>query len=69
VVFLLNTLGYWSLERIWRFWPALLILIGVYMLYVRLADRSEESTLPPPLSPGSSGHSPGGGGENISVEE
>ncbi|HYM11293.1 MAG TPA: B-box zinc finger protein [Bryobacterales bacterium] len=49
VMFLLNTLGYWSLERIERFWPVLLILAGVYMLYGRLAARAAaQDSLPPP---------------------
>ena len=40
VIFLLHTLGYWSMERILRFWPVALIALGVYLLYARLADRS-----------------------------
>lgn len=59
VIFLLNTLGYWSLERIERFWPVLLILAGVYMLYSRLAGRSAaEDSLPPPTL-GHAGSHPG----------
>ncbi|MBI3698733.1 MAG: hypothetical protein HY238_28325 [Acidobacteria bacterium] len=39
VVFLLHTLGYWSMDRILRFWPVLMIAAGVYLLYARLAAR------------------------------
>jgi hypothetical protein len=41
VIFLLNTLGYWSLERVLRYWPVLLILLGIYLLYARLSARSD----------------------------
>ena len=53
VIFLLNTLGYFSLERLFRYWPVLLILLGVYLLYARLAARSESGSSPP--ASGSSG--------------
>jgi hypothetical protein len=39
VIFLLNTLGYWSVERMLRFWPVLLIALGVYLLVGRLSAR------------------------------
>jgi TM2 domain-containing membrane protein YozV len=45
VVFLLNTLGYWSFYRMLRFWPVLMIAAGIYLLYVRLAGRTAS---PPP---------------------
>ncbi len=45
VVFLLNTLGLWSLHRILRFWPVLLIATGLYLLFGRVAGRSNR--LPP----------------------
>ena len=37
VVFLLNNLEIVRLYQIFRFWPAFLILLGVYMLYARVA--------------------------------
>ncbi len=52
VVFLLHTLGYWSLERILRYWPVLLIVLGIYLLYTRVAERSNG---PPPASGHDSG--------------
>jgi hypothetical protein len=39
VLLLLNTLGVLDFESIARFWPVLLIAAGVYMLYVRIAER------------------------------
>jgi hypothetical protein len=39
VVFLLNTLGVLRFYQILQFWPVLLILLGVYMLWVRVAER------------------------------
>src|SRR6185436_3087349 len=36
VLLLLNTTDLIPLERILRYWPVLLIVVGVYMLYVRL---------------------------------
>ncbi len=50
VVFLLHTLGYWSMERVLRFWPVLLIAAGVYMLYARLTMPSMPDA--PPAAPG-----------------
>ena len=43
VVFLLNTLKLFPIERILRFWPLLLIAAGVYLLYARLAARRVEN--------------------------
>jgi len=37
VVFLLSNLGLLEIRRVLRYWPVLLIALGVYMLYVRLA--------------------------------
>jgi hypothetical protein len=42
VVFLLHTLGYWRLADVVRFWPVLLILFGVYMLYRSIMDQARE---------------------------
>lgn len=47
-VLLLSTTDIISIERLLRFWPVLLIVAGVYMLYARMsaaraADRSEAS--------------------------
>jgi TM2 domain-containing membrane protein YozV len=43
VLLLLNTTDIIPLERVLRYWPVLLILLGVYMLYVRLTGLSEHS--------------------------
>jgi len=43
VVFLLNNLDFFQVERIIRFWPVLLIFLGVYMLYVRMSSSSQTS--------------------------
>jgi hypothetical protein len=40
VVFLLNNLDFFQVERLIRFWPVLLIGLGVYLLYVRMSDSS-----------------------------
>ncbi len=40
VAFLLNSLGIWRLHQVVRFWPVLLILAGVYMLFARLTGRT-----------------------------
>ena len=50
VIFLLHTLGYWSLDRILRFWPVLMIVAGLYLLYGRLVARSTPDVLPPAKS-------------------
>jgi hypothetical protein len=42
VMFLLNNLNLIELHRLLRFWPVLLIAMGVYMLYARLAAHSSE---------------------------
>ena len=39
VLLLLNTLDLLNFELIARFWPVLLIAAGVYMLYVRIAEK------------------------------
>lgn len=41
VLLLLNTTDLIPLERILRYWPVLLIVVGIYMLYVRLAGPSQ----------------------------
>jgi TM2 domain-containing membrane protein YozV len=43
VLLLLNTTDIIPLERVLKYWPVLLILLGVYMLYVRLTGLSEQS--------------------------
>ncbi len=43
VLLLLNTTDIIPLERVLRYWPVLLILLGVYMLYVRLTGLSVRS--------------------------
>ncbi len=44
VIFLLNNLDYFQIERIIRFWPVLLIFLGVYMLYARMSSSSQTSS-------------------------
>ena len=47
VLFLLHTLGYWRLGDLIRFWPVLLIGLGVYMLYrsvVAQRDRDQQAS-------------------------
>jgi hypothetical protein len=41
VIFLLNNLDFFEVERIIRYWPVLLIGLGAYMLYVRMSSSSE----------------------------
>jgi len=41
VIFLLNNLDLFQVERIIRYWPVLLIGVGVYMLYARMSGSSE----------------------------
>jgi hypothetical protein len=41
VIFLLNNLDLFQVERVIRYWPVLLIALGVYMLYVRMAGNAE----------------------------
>jgi hypothetical protein len=41
VLLLLNTTDLIPLERILRYWPVLLIVVGVYMLYVRLTGLDQ----------------------------
>jgi hypothetical protein len=44
VVFLLNTLGKLRLAEILRFWPVVLIVAGLYLLFARMsAGRSDSS--------------------------
>jgi LiaI-LiaF-like transmembrane region len=40
VVFLLNNLEIFELRRMLRFWPVMLIALGVYMLYLRMTASS-----------------------------
>ena len=40
VVFLLNNLEIFELRRMLRFWPVMLIALGLYMLYLRMAGNS-----------------------------
>jgi cell wall-active antibiotic response 4TMS protein YvqF len=41
VIFLLNNLDFFEVERVIRYWPVLLIGLGIYMLYVRMSHSSE----------------------------
>jgi hypothetical protein len=40
VVFLLNNLEIFELRRMLRFWPVMLIALGLYMLYLRMSGTS-----------------------------
>jgi hypothetical protein len=40
VIFLLNNLDFFQMERVIRYWPVLLIGVGIYMLFVRMTDSS-----------------------------
>ena len=42
IVILLHSLGYWHIREILPFWPAILIAIGIYMVYERVTSRREE---------------------------
>lgn len=41
VLFLLNNLGLFQLRQVLKYWPVLLIALGVYMLYVRTSEAKE----------------------------
>jgi hypothetical protein len=47
-VFLMNTLGVLPLYRILKFWPVLLIALGVSMLYSRISEAGSQH--PPPAT-------------------
>jgi hypothetical protein len=40
VVFLLNNLELFELRRMLRYWPVMLIALGLYMLYLRMTGNS-----------------------------
>jgi hypothetical protein len=42
LLFLLNNLDLLDLHRLLRFWPALLIALGLYMLYERVAGEKDQ---------------------------
>ena len=42
VVFLLNNLEIFELRRMLRYWPVMLIALGLYMLYLRMTGNSSE---------------------------
>jgi Domain of unknown function (DUF5668) len=42
VVFLLNNLELFELRRMLRYWPVMLIALGLYMLYLRLTGNAAE---------------------------
>ena len=44
VIFLLNNLDFFEVDRVIRYWPVLLIGLGIYMLYLRLSSSSETSS-------------------------
>lgn len=41
VVFLLSNLDMLDIERLFRYWPVMLIALGAYMLFVRLSGTAE----------------------------
>jgi hypothetical protein len=43
VVFLLNNLGVFELRQALKYWPVLLIALGVYMLYLRVNGQKDAS--------------------------
>jgi hypothetical protein len=43
VILLLNTMGFLEFRYIVRYWPVLLILTGLYMLYLRLTSHDGDS--------------------------
>ena len=45
VVLLLNTLGYWRLGDLVRFWPILLVALGAYMLYRSVSQQAQEDRM------------------------
>lgn len=47
VVFLLNNLGVLRFSQLFRWWPLLLIGLGVYMLLMRLTGGGGEEQTPP----------------------
>lgn len=47
-VFLLDTMEIYDLRRLMRFWPVLMIALGLYLLYARMTDRGPR----PPDLPG-----------------
>ena len=42
IVILLHSLGYWHIRDILPFWPAILIALGVYMVYERVTSRRQD---------------------------
>jgi hypothetical protein len=47
ILLLLNTTGLIPVDRIMRYWPAGLILLGVYMLYARVDHRGSAAVVHP----------------------
>jgi hypothetical protein len=43
-IFLLNNLEIFELQRLARYWPVLMIALGVYLLYARMSGRSSRTT-------------------------
>jgi hypothetical protein len=52
IIFLLNNLDLFEVERVIRYWPVLLIALGIYMLYVRMSSSSETSSSRAPKEDG-----------------
>jgi hypothetical protein len=49
-VFLLNTMDILSFDRIIRYWPVFLIVLGLYLLYLRIAGPSDSAGRNPEAS-------------------
>jgi hypothetical protein len=47
VLFLLSNLEIIEIRRLLRFWPAVLIVMGFYMIYVRLTESSKKPSVDP----------------------
>lgn len=48
VLFLLNNLGLLYFNQLFRWWPILLIALGVYMLFIRVTGGNGSQEQPPP---------------------
>jgi len=46
IVFLLQSLGYWRMVDLVRYWPVTLIVVGIYILYRRVTEGAERDEQP-----------------------
>ena len=42
IIFLLHSLGFWRIRDVLPFWPVVLIVLGIYMVYQRVTARRRE---------------------------